>query len=301
MKYNKQPVSIANQVIKLKERGLQFKDESLAEKVLSRINYYRLRAYTFPFQNNIDTEHKFKDKIDFDTIIDLYKFDSNLRSLMFEAIEKVEIAFRTQIIYQFSMVHGSHWQTNPNLYKDVARFASHLEALNKEISCSEETFIRHYKAKYTDPSQPPSWMSLEVASMSILSKMYQNLKSGPEKEAVFKSFGLPNVKVMENWMFCFSTIRNICAHHGRLWNRRLSSLPLLPYNTQNIFFNKEEVKKIYPNKLYATLCCLRYILKEIEIESDFSEKVKILMGKCPLSQQKEMGFVLNWRKHSVWN
>ena len=300
MKYNKLPISITNQVTKLKERGLELNDDAFAKKVLSRISYYRLRAYTFPFQDNNDPDHPFIQKIDFETIVSLYNFDSKLRILAFEAIEKIEIALRTQIIYQFAMSHGSHWQTDPNLYRDVARFASHLETLNKEISRSDETFISHYNSKYSSPSQPPSWMSLEVASMGTLSKIYQNLRKSDEKERVAKYFGLPNINVMENWMFCFSTLRNICAHHGRLWNRRLTSIPTLPYNTSNSFFSKLELKSIYTNKLYATLCCMRYILREIDVENDFHIKIKELMDKAVFNQEKEMGFVENWRDHPIW-
>lgn len=300
MKYNKQALSISNQVVQLKKRGLKFNDDAFAKKVLSRISYYRLRAYTFPFQDNTNPEHPFITEIDFETIISLYSFDAKLRVLVFEAIEKIEIALRTQIIYQFSMTHGSHWQTDPTLYRDVARFASHLDTLNKEIDRSDETFISHYNDTYTSPSQPPSWMSLEVASMGTLSKIYQNLRKSDEKERVAKYFGLPNVNVMENWMFCFSTLRNICAHHGRLWNRRVTSQPTLPYNTTNTFFKKEEINTVYPNKLYATLCCMRYMLREIDAEYEFHTNVKSLMDDCVFNQEKEMGFIENWKSHPIW-
>ena len=52
MKYTKQPLSIEQQITKLKQRGLHIKDENSAANYLSNISYYRLRAYTFPFQDN---------------------------------------------------------------------------------------------------------------------------------------------------------------------------------------------------------------------------------------------------------
>ena len=301
MKYNKPAVSFSDQVKKLKRRGLLFRDEHKAEQILSRISYYRLRAYTYPFQDNSNPEHPFKIKIYFETIIDLYKFDSQLRLLIFDALEKIEIALRTQIIYQWAMTNGSHWQTNIRLFRDQERFYEHKKSLEKEISRSDETFIKHYKKKYTEPPQPPAWISLEVASFGTLSKLYQNLINGEEKKAVAKSFKLPNPLFLENWMLCFSNLRNICAHHGRLWNRRLVAIPKLPYNVNGIFLTKKEIETIYPNKIYGNLCIINYMLSEINSANNFRQKLVRLMDNCPLDQEKEMGFLEGWREHPLWN
>ena len=311
MDYNKQPVTFRKQVEKLKSRGLIFSDENKAEQVLSRISYYRLRAYTYPFQDNEDPKHPFTTTIDFDTIINLYRFDQKLRILIFDAIEKIEIALRTQIIYQLALTHGSHWHTNKSLYNDnffinndgnkVYFFDMHIKTLESELKRSNETFIKHYKAKYSHPTMPPAWMTLEVASMGTLSKIYKSLKPSPQKTAVAKYFGLPNVYVLENWMLSFSSTRNICAHHGRLWNRRLTANLKLPYNTKHTFYSKQEIKSLYPNKVYTILMAMNYMLKVIEPNCTFGNDIKKLMASCELDQRKVMGFTPDWDKHPFWN
>lgn len=173
MKYNKLPITVADQVEKLKARGLRFDNEVKAKNYLSNISYYRLRAYTYPFQDNLHDNQAFNVDITFEQIIELYVFDRKLRLLIFDAIEKIEISLRTQIIYHFALTHGSHWQLMPELYRDPMRFANHLDSLQKEIDRSNETFIDHYKSKYTSPTEPPSWMSLEVSSMGLLSKIFR--------------------------------------------------------------------------------------------------------------------------------
>lgn len=300
MIYNKPAINFSKQVIRLKELGLLFKDEQKAEKILSQISFYRLRAYTYPFQDNTDPNHTFKVEIYFENIIELYDFDRKLRLLILDAIEKIEIALRTQIIYQFSLQYGSHWQTNSSIFRKLHLFNQHQNSLQKEINRSDETFIEHYINKYSSPVQPPAWMSMEVASFGTLSKFYQNLKNGKEKKAVSNSFGLPNPMFLENWMLCFSHLRNISAHHGRLWNRRLITKPKLPYNTKKIFLSKNEIKSIYPNKLYATLCIISYILKEIDSTNGFNSKFLDLMNAIPLNQEKAMGFIDDWRNHPLW-
>lgn len=286
MKYNKLPITIPEQIEKLKVRGLKFDNETKAQNYLYNISYYRLRAYTYPFQDNSKDGQPFNVDVSFEQIIELYVFDRKLRLLIFDSIEKIEIALRTQIIYHFALRNGSHWQLKPELYRDPMRFANHLDSLQKEIDRSNETFIDHYKNKYTNPTEPPSWMSLEVSSMGLLSKIFQNLKKSPEKLAVTSHFGLRDVSIIENWILCFSTLRNICAHHGRVWNRRLIQIKLPTHPTDTFLKNKS----IYTNKLYATLSCIEYVLKQISPHSTVSERLKELMKTCPLAQAKKWAF-----------
>ena len=296
MKYLKLPISIESQIELLKFRGLVFESEIYAKEILSNISYYRLRAYTFAFQDNNVDNHPFNVEVTFEEIIKLYEFDSKLRQIIFEAIEKIEIALRTQIIYNFSLSYGSHFQLNPELYRDTMRFANHLDSLQKEIDRSNETFIAHYKIKYSYPTEPPSWMSLEVSSLGLLSKIFHNLKKSPEKSKIAKHFGMKDLSVIENWILCFSTLRNICAHHGRVWNRRLIPIKL-PSNPIHPFLKN---KSIYPNKLYASLSCMVYILKQINNDTKFVSSFKGLMKTCPLAQFKEMGFPENWEDEDIW-
>lgn len=297
MHYSKPSISFQQQVNKLKTRGLQFNSEPNAILHLSNISYYRLRAYTYPFQDNTDPNHPFNVKVTFEQIIELYQFDRKLSQLVFNALEKIEIALRTQIIYQWAMINGSHWQITPALYRDPVKFANHINSLQIEIDRSHETFIEHYQNTYTSPSEPPSWMSLEVSSFGLLSQIFSNLKKGNEKLAVAKHFGLNDISILENWMHCFSNIRNVCAHHGRLWNRRFTAHIKMPSNPQNLFIVN---KIVYPYKLYAAICCIQYMLNSIIPINGFKADLVALMKNCPLAQEKEMGFPVDWKIDPFW-
>lgn len=297
MPYNKPPISFSDQIAQLKARGLIFGNETEAELCLSNISYYRLRAYTYPFQDNTHPNHPFIIPVTFEEIIDLYKFDRKLSQLIFSGLEKVEIALRTQIIYQWAMVYGSHWQLDPALYRDPMKFANQINSLQTEINRSHETFIEHYKNTYTTPSEPPSWMSLEVSSFGLLSQLFSNLKKGREKIAVANHFRLSDIGILENWMLCFSNIRNICAHHGRLWNRRLTAHIKFPTNPHFDFITN---KQVYPYKLYASICCIQYILNTIIPANGFKADLIALINTCPLAQEKEMGFPVNWQLEAFW-
>lgn len=298
MKYSKPPVSIANQITKLKERGLRIYDEHKAAHYLSNISYYRLRAYTYPFQDNSDPNHPFVKEINFEDIIELYVFDRRLRLLVFNAIEKIEIALRTKIINEFSLQHGSHWHENANMYRNNYFFNKNINALYEEVDRSAETFIEHYKNTYSSPEYPPAWMSLEVISMGLLSKIYSNLKKSNAKKKVAKEFGLSNPLILESWMHAFAGLRNICAHHSRLWNRRFTIAAKIPYNTVNAFIQNTD---IYDNKLYAQLCCINYITRIISPDSSFVRDLQQLLSTSSIVDCKEMGFPNDWKCEPIWN
>jgi abortive infection bacteriophage resistance protein len=297
MKYPKPPLSIADQIVKLKQRGLTFGDERKAAHYLSNISYYRLRAYTYPFQDNSDPNHTFIKEVSFENIIELYVFDRRLRLLVFNAIEKIEIALRTKIVYEFSLNNGSHWHEDANMYRNNYYFNKNINSLYEEVDRSSETFIEHYKQTYTNPAYPPAWMTLEVITMGLLSKLYGNLQKGNEKKKVANEFGLSNPLILESWMHAFAGLRNICAHHSRLWNRRFTIVPKIPYNTAHTFISNTN---IYDNKLYAQLCCINYITRIISPDSSFVPDLKDLLETCTLIDCKDMGFPADWEKETIW-
>lgn len=296
MQYKKTPITIVKQIENLQAKGLEVANPEKAAHYLSNISYYRLRAYTYPFQDNSVDSHPFIKKVRFEEIIHLYVFDRQLRLLVFNAIEKIEIAFRTQLIYHFSFENGAFWHVNPTLFNNPIQFANDIAKLQQEINRSKETFIKHYHETYTDPKVPPCWMALEVSSIGLLSKIFSNLKENKCKDAIAKHFGLKDVGVLENWIRCMSLLRNLCAHHSRIWNRRMTKLAL----PKKPIFDFIDNKYILEYKLYAYLCTIQYILNIISPEHSFKDNLVALMNNCPLAQEKEMGFPKNWNQEKFW-
>lgn len=301
MNYEKIPLSIDDQINKLEERGLKI-DKNIAKNYLSNISYYRLRAYTYPFQDNSDENHPFIKEISFNDIVDLYVFDRRLRLLLLNAIEKIEIAFRTKIIHSYSIAtNNSHWHLDENIFRNKASYNSHIIDLNKEVGRSKEVFIEHYREKYRYPEMPPCWMSLEVSSLGLLSKIFQNLNKidigdSTVKDNVCKEFGLVKIDILENWMFCLSNLRNICAHHGRVWNRRLPSVKI----PSNPLFVYVENTKFHNNKLYALLTCMQYLLNLISPKSSFRQDLLNLIESNKIVNLKDMGFPDGWLEDKFW-
>ena len=314
MKYQKQPLSIAEQIAKLEGRGLLFKDKNLAAKYLSNISYYRLRAYTYPFQDNDDPnmDHQFiREDITFQDIIDLYVFDRRLRSLVFNELEKVEVAVRTKLSQIYSEnTKNSHWYEDPDLF-DAAVFKTDSDGetffddieddIRADVDRSNEDFIKHYYQKYDEPDMPPSWMSMEVISFGTLSKLYKALKTSSEKKAIANAFGIANVDLFANWLHAFSGLRNCCAHHSRIWNRRFFVRLMMPYNTTYPFMSRTDAETFKQNKLFALLTALKYIVDIISPEKKKKKNLlQLLSERHRLLSLREMGFPKDWETLPVW-
>lgn len=298
MQYTKPPLSVSDQIQLLEDRGLIIPDRAKASHYLSFISYYRLRAYTYPFQNNNDPNHPFQNGCTFDEVLELYIFDRELRLLVLDAIERIEIALRTQIIHHFAMHHGSHWHENPALFANRNLFNKDRKKLRIELGRSSEVFIEHYYNKYTQPADPPCWMSLEVVSLGFLSKNYENLKLSNAKKVVARNLGLPHPTILESWMHSFSYVRNICAHHGRLWNRQLTKTPKFPKRAPHTWLSKPPSIN---NKLFLTLSCLIYLLDRISPGHQWRKRFKDLLQKHSSIETIKMGFPSDWEQEALWS
>lgn len=126
----------------------------------------------------------FKDGTTLDMVYDLYKFDRKLRLLLFDAIERIEVAIRTQIVIQLSLKYGSHWQDNRSIFREPRQcrrrngttftddvFSDIQEHIQDRLrNDRSETFIQHYQETYSEPANPPSWMSVEIMYFNQLSR-----------------------------------------------------------------------------------------------------------------------------------
>ena len=95
-----------------------------------------------------------------------------------------------------------------------------LEATYKMAKESTEDFAVNFKNNYVN-TYLPSWMALELVTFTHLSKLYDNLRDSSAKTEIAGLYGV-NTPILQNWLMILTYTRNICAHHSRFWNKRLS-------------------------------------------------------------------------------
>lgn len=296
MRYNKQPTDITTQLAMLKQRGLIVSDEDTALKQLASISYFRLASYWKIFETD-EATHQFANGTCLEDVISLYTFDRELRSIIFTAIQDIEVALRTRIIHFFSMTHGAFWFMDVSKFNNRNIFQTCLDNIQVELSRSKEEFLQEHFAKYSSPSLPPVWKTLEVVSFGNLSKLYANMKDVEVKKLVAKSVGLPQYTYLESWMRSLTVLRNCCAHHARTWNRRYPTMPQLPRRLPLTWVDTQHIR---PMKLYAQLCLLLYLEQSITPNSQIKDRLLSLLKAYPKTITRQMGFPRGWESEPLW-
>ena len=309
--YNKIPTTYTEQITLLKKRGLIISDEDRAHRYLQQISYFRLSAYFLPYQQIKD---KFNKGTNFDLILDNYKFDRELRLLVFDCIERVEIAIRAQMIYVLAHnYNSSHWQDIPEVFTtpytnrrgdqvNVYEEVQNIIRLNCQ-SKHPEVFIKHYKDKYDTPQNPPSWMFMELLTIGELSRLYIGLKQNKDRQDIANFFALHHT-VFASWLHTLTYVRNICAHHSRLWNREFAIKPDILIKSKKMW-----IAPLFDNnqRTFYFLCTLKYLLWAANPNNHLSRKIDSLFKKYPNIPVRFMGIpsdkdgvLAEWRKEALW-
>ncbi|HNA77764.1 MAG TPA: Abi family protein [Saprospiraceae bacterium] len=290
--------TVQDQIQLLQGRNMSFRNISNAPHFLSNISYYRLKGYWWEMQDDF-VNHHFRSNSFFEDAVDLYNFDRHFRLIVFNGIERIEIALRTKLIYHLSLTCGSEWYLDPTLFDKQKEYSAFLSKLFSDMGRSSEEFmLKHF---INHPSEhPESWKALEVLTLGTLSKLYQNLKHQlPEKNKIALEFGLYNQKYLVSWLLAITVIRNIIAHHGRLWNRviinkydwpKTTPDPILSYMPDNY-----QRRKIFP-----LLSAILYMNNFISPGNHLKQELLALFNQFPNTQLSKMGFPANWHNEPIW-
>jgi abortive infection bacteriophage resistance protein len=292
--YTKPALTIDQQIDQLQKRGMVICDTKLAGHYLSQINYYRLTAYWLPFESDHST-HTFQPGTNIEQVLDLYIFDRELRLLVLDAIERVEVAIRTQLAFQLGHRYGSHPHLNPTLFKQTWDHVKNTSQLQKDAQQSKEAFIQHLLATYSEPL-PPIWAIVEVMTLGQLSKWYANLKTGADRNLVAHIYDCDEINLV-SFLHHLSTVRNLCAHHSRLWNREFTFTFKLPRKRPQALLNNFNPQE--PRRLYNTLVMLHYLMNHIAPGHHWRQRLLDMLNRHGIDPAR-MGFPNDWKTRAIW-
>lgn len=276
----KPPCTFEEQIEILKKRNLIIEDEEYAKIILARVNYYRLSAYGL----GLHVDNQYKESTRFETLYCLYEFDVKFRYLLLEAIEIIEVMFRTRIAYHMAIKYDSESHLNENLFYNAEYHRKFVEELIKEKDRQKDTaFIKHHDCKYE--GRMPIWVAAEIFSFGVLSRFYGNLKIEDQRE-IAKIFNTTPVYI-RSWLKALVEVRNICAHYGRIYNRILNSTPKL----------YSDHKHVKPDRIFAVILVIKRLLSENATQRNFVSKLKALIEEYNEDVNLSfIGFPDNWEK-----
>jgi len=322
--YPKPWTSFSDQLDHLTARGMTIADQENALKQLSHIGYYRLSGYWNALRQRHD-QHAcaernasstgpgqaarwghFKPGATFQHAVDLYNFDKQLRLLAIDALEIIEVALRVDVSHRLGglspfaytradLLHGN-FTTKVVAKTGMTRHEEWLARHDQLISRSREDFIRHCKAKYGLPL--PVWIAAQVWDFGTLSTLFSGLRTA-DQDAISSQYGMSNGRVFASWLRSFNYLRNVCAHHSRLWNRNIIDQPKLPPVSEvpwvAPFVNDAHAQA----RCFLLLCMVRHVLGVVDPTTTWVERVGTHLHRFPLMphlgiDHAAMGAPPNW-------
>jgi abortive infection bacteriophage resistance protein len=292
--YNKPALSYAEQLTQLKDRGLIIENEADFLDILEKKSYYRLSGYWYPLLSDKEN-HIFKPQSKFSTVYSIYSFDRDLRQLVIKELEKIEIAVRAKMIYNFSHQFGPFWYLDSSNFKDKRAHSETISKITIEFNRSDAQFVKSFRKKYSN-KLPPSWTAFEIISFGSISKLYSIFNSGRSKREVADYFGLDD-KTFISWLHGFVYVRNVCAHHSRLWNRVMRIQPTIPISPKRQWLNNTAIAN---NRCYFILSMILYLLDCLNEKNSLLDDFKYLLKKYSNIDPIAMGFPPNWKDETIW-
>ena len=296
MNYDKPPISFAEQADLLIKRGL-IADRALLIDRLKNVNYYRLSGYLYPYRLANDD---YKPGTTFEKVWRHYTFDRQLRLIVIDAIERFEVSIKTQIIYALAHSTGAFGYAKAENFPQLSP-TDHtrlLKTITEEADHSKEKFVDHFRAKYGDTHEYlPLWITGEIISFGCALTIYRGIPD-QIKRNIAAHYGIPDA-VLTSWLQTINVIRNICAHHSRLWNKELGVRPFIP--RKNKYPQWHAPVAISQHRIFGILTILYYLLKITAPQSQWKTRLNSLLDKYPEISRWSMGFPDNWKESPLWN
>jgi abortive infection bacteriophage resistance protein len=314
--YTKQHLSDSAQVALLQMRGLAVPDTAKAEECLKWTGYYRLSDYWHPLRKRAAGGVVLDDFVSgasFDDVVELDAFDRQLRLLLFGAIESIEVAVRVAIAYEIGKV-ATFPENDPSIFEprflqsttgQPSRFDHWRNRYDKAKRDSKEDFIRHFNAK--NSGALPVWAGIEIWDFGMLSVFYSGLRHNL-RQPIAHSLGVGNPVLLSSWLRTLNFVRNICAHHSRLWNRNLVDRPKttgqgVPPELHHLQQPLAAPLRMLPaERVYGAIAVAQYLLRNLSPDDPFSQDMCDLLSEMPraFGDGGQMGFPANWQQLPLW-
>lgn len=322
VEYRKPYLTFDQQLDLLKSRGMHVDDDVRALQALRSIGYYRLSAYVYPFRQMLPEgqqlgRHFRSDRIEPDVtwadVEGIWNFDRALRLRCLDALEIIEVGARTRIAYVLGARDPFGHVRRESL--DARRcdrirhggktdFDLWMETYGRqENEAKNEDFVRHHRLAYAE-SDMPIWVACEFLSFGSLVRLY-GLMRDRDQTAVARALGVSNGKRMVSFLHSMSYVRNVCAHHSRLWNRQLTvTLPKF-YDSEVGPDLHHLASRPVGMKVYPTLAVMAYLVRNIAPHSRWpirlTEEVKKFPRVPQLSPAEDMAFPDGWSQLPLWH
>lgn len=297
MRFTKPPLTAEQQADLLMSRGMQGDRNDIIRRLKS-VSYYRLSGYWYTFR---EPNEQFRAGTSIRIVWEHYVFDRKLRLLVMDAVERIEVAVRTRLSYELAHTFGPFGYVQERRALSSASLTErdcHLAQIRDEVDRNrKEQFVAHFFQKYGDTHQElPIWMAAEVLSFGTIVRLLND--SHPDiRRQVSLFFGVAD-EVFSSWLRTLNFVRNVCAHHSRLWNRELPYRPKIPKANKYPEWHSPIV--LHGGRIFSALAISRRCLRRIAPGSTWGLRLRRLLAEYPQISRQSMGFPNDWERSPIW-
>lgn len=309
--------SLRDQLETLKRRGLQVEDDAAAMDYLRRIGYYRLSGYWYPLKRIDDGAlepegtpvrlDEFVPGSRFEDVVKLYVFDKKLRLLAMDALERIELAMRVDVAYLLgkedpcahenpACLHGGFTKQKIRRGRDRGRTGHEvwLEKYQRLVHRSRrQPFVVHHRETYD--GRLPIWVAIEVWDFGLLSRLFAGMRHR-DRQTIAARYGVQDGLALANWLRSLNFMRNVAAHHARMWNINVLEGAPLPPDWPDM-----------PNaKPFLCFCMMQKLLRTVCPNSSWGQRLTALLEEefpplpRPTVQLADMGLPQSWDDWELW-
>lgn len=292
-----------------------------AQHYLEQIGYYRLSGYWYPLRQSVIVPSEshlgsrildsFRSRSEFSQVVDLYVFDKKLRLLMVDVLERIEVAIRTDVALRLGQADKWAYR-NPVLLdgkfstiippgKTRSRFHDFIIRFDRMVQESKEDFVQHFRASYCDPL--PIWAAVELWDFGMLSMFISGMKYG-DLRAIASKYNIPRPELFPTWVRALAFVRNVCAHHSRLWNKSLIAQPKPPRSGEVPLLDHLVGDSFATERFYSAAAIARYFQLVINPGSAWGSRFVDVVRTFPTAPGVSIGqagFPARWDTLSLWN
>ncbi len=306
MRSNKVFKTLDEQVEILRSKGLTIKDEEKTKDILLKENYFFISGYRHLFMKSYN-DGRFLKGTTFEELYAIFRFDRQVRNIIFKHILVVENNIKSLISYVMSKKYGFREKD----YLDVSNFTQDpmkvrqvhdvLDKMKRQIRVNgkQHSATVHYLSNY---GYIPLWILVKVLSFGIVSELFSILKE--EEQTEIASIYKTDVASLSIYLAILSNYRNLCAHEDILYDHRTQRvIPNTKYHERLNIPKNEEGEYIYgKNDLFSVIIILKQMLTEEEFRDlvyEIGYEIDILDGRVdvlPLNTLlNKISFPNNWR------
>ena len=319
--YNKPHLSIPDQLRLLEARGMTVDERARAERYLRRLGYYRRSGYWYPARQAnytiVDNQpvrtvtDTFQPGTTFERAVDLYVFDKRLRLLFLDALERIEVSLRVEAALLLSardpIAHRNPNHLHGNFSKKVdpqtcmTHHARWLQRLDDNAAHSKEEFVERFQQKYSTPL--PMWIAIELWDFGLLSRFIGGMQFA-DRATLAATYSIPRQDLLQSWVRNLNQVRNVCAHHSRLWNRVSVDYPKPPKPGDVPLLDHLAAAHFPLGRIYTTAAITQHFMRVVSPRSTWGTRFKDLIATFPTGPGIVLGhagFPPDWDKLPLWS